>query len=69
MDQPEAPDAKTPQKRTWWTRFRADQARKPAKSAPGGHVSGPSRRKTQAHPQKPPKTWMEARKTLQGQMA
>jgi len=32
----QAPGTKTPQKRAWWASFWADQARKQAKSAPGG---------------------------------
>jgi len=42
---PEAPGTKTPQKRAWWAGFWPHQARKQAKSAPGGQVFGQSRRK------------------------
>jgi len=44
LNQPQAPGTKTPQKCAWWAGFRPHQVRKHPKNAPGGHVSGLSKR-------------------------
>ena len=44
LGQPQAPGTKTPQKCAWWAGFRPHQVRKHPKNAPGGHVSGLSKR-------------------------